>query len=204
MTLTFNFESGNSDMNSAFQEMEDMLTMSMIINGEEFAYEMYGMKMVYVDDTYYVDYGDDLKYKAEITEDIKEDFLKENNPAAESDMDLGYADFVTVTMEKVDGKYVVTCSEIKEESLDTLSELASDLGFDGASVEISNVEFVIVYANNKCESGTLSCDYQISMSGISISFSMIAEYEINYDIDAPAAPADASTYEEIDASDLLE
>lgn len=189
MTLSFDLTSDNEEANDAFQSMLGDMTMVNSVNGDDLKLDMSMMGMtvglVYVDGVVYLNSGSE-KVKFAATEEQ----LAEITSTTTMGVDISATDFNTLTLEEVDGKQVVTATDIKpeaEEKLDSMfgMSLVED-------VDISDLALVATVKDGKYESLVVSFSY--TTSGITVTANVTSAF--TYNNVAITAPADAATYTE--------
>lgn len=166
------------------------------------------MKMTAIGDTVYVastqsygGEGETYKMKATVTDAQREEIFGQfGGDTAE----VSPADFETVEMEKADGTYVITCTDLKADSIDKLNGMLGEMGSD-ESVSVSNPQVVFEVKDGKYQKATITCDYGIEVDvGVSVALSASVVLTYSYENVAVAAPSDAAAYEEIDINDMLQ
>ena len=220
IAYTVTFENDEAvDESATMSAQVTGIDMSMAVNGED-AKLTYGIEMAYgemtveirmnvivVDDTVYIETvqsdGEEEyveKMKSAITDAQRDEFL--GQIGAET-TEITAAHFETVTMEKVDGVYVITCTGIKEEVADKLNGVFAVIGATN-SITASNVTMVCEVKDNKYQKATVTCDYNLGEGDDAMTLGATFDLTFDYAAVTIAAPADAADYEDFDIGDMLE
>lgn len=211
VTMSMDFNTDNAELNAMFDTMS--MEFPITVDGDNMAMDMSmtlaegmsaAIKMVVVDQVLYYDmslFGQSVKMKATLNEEQYNEFMAENN----AEMPIDPASFATLTMEKVDGKHIITCSGITDEGLNEMNKLLSDsLTAMGADAAVGDLSFVITVNEDKYESMALTAAYSVTIEGQTYTVSMTMNAKYTYAEVAPiTAPADADTYEEASFEDLM-
>jgi hypothetical protein len=207
ITMSMNYSCDDPNMKATFEAMSGMET-KLYVDGTNFAMEMEleGQKLsyTYVDNTLYMDVMG-MKISSELTKEQAQEVMGTTVSSVDS-----LEGFVTVTSEKKDdGSEVITCKGLADETNEFVQSMMSGFGeTEGVEVSIDKENFSIVIVIDK--------EYKYQSVAVEMSIHMdIAGYgevvvdattEMKYDFAAGkeiTAPADASSYKKIDASDLL-
>lgn len=211
VTMSMDFNTDNAELNAVFDTMS--MEFPITVDGDNMAMDMSmalaegmsaGIKMVVVDQVLYYDmslFGQNVKMKATLNEEQYKEFMAESN----AEMPIDPSNFATLTMEKVDGKHIITCSGITDEGLTEMNKLLSDsLTAMGADAAVGDLSFVITVNEDKYESMALTAAYSVTVEGQTYTVSMTMNAKYTYEEVAPiTAPADADTYEEVSFEDLM-
>lgn len=211
VTMSMDFNTDNAELNAVFDTMS--VEFPVTVDGNNMAMDMSmalaegmsaAIKMTVVDQVLYYDmtlFGQNVKMKATLNEEQYKEFMAENN----TEMPVDPSSFATLTMEKVDGKHVITCAGISNEGLTEMNKLLSDsLTALGADAAVGDLSFVITINEDKYESMALTASYSVTIEGQTYTVSMTMRATYTYESVAPiTAPADADTYEEVGFEDLM-
>ena len=211
MTMSMDFECDNAEMNAVFDALS--MEIPVTVDGDNLSMNMSveavpgmtaSVAMTVVDKVLYYNMsvaGQTVKMKATMTEEQYADFQKDNQ--AEMPVDPGQ--FENLTLEKVDGKHVVTCEGITEEGRAALNEILGEAtGSIDAEATIDSLSYVVTIADDKYESMALSVAYSFTVAGETFTTTMTMNAKFAYTDVAPiTAPADADSYTEADINDLL-
>ena len=211
VTMSMDFNTDNAELNAVFDTMS--MEFPITVDGDNMAMDMSmalaegmsaSIKMVVVDQVLYYDmslFGQSVKMKATLNEEQYQEFIAENN----AEMPIDPSSFATLTMEKVDGKHVITCSGISDEGLNEMNKLLSDaLTAMGADAAVGDLSFVITVNEDKYESMALTASYSVTVEGQAYTVSMTMNAKYTYDNVQPiVAPSDAASYTEADFDDML-
>lgn len=141
-----------------------------------------------------------VKQKVTMTEEQKKEFLGEVN----STSDLSTFEFEDMTVEKVDGEYIVTCTGVTTESLEELKEIMEQNLGEGLSMTVEDVKLVHVIEDGKYDKSTLSCNYVITVAEEEYTIGMVIEVDFDFEEKVEiSAPADADEYEESTYDDIM-
>lgn len=114
-------------------------------------------------------------------------------------------DFDAVKLESSNTVQLITCTDLKSESADSLAMIfKSAFGSDSATVSVSDVELVIRIVDGKYNGTYLSCVYSVTVDGVTYDVRMQAVRE--YDHTTPVsieAPYDADQYVRIPYYEVL-
>ena len=136
--------------------------------------------------------SDGIKEKATLTETEKENAI--NNAGA--GMILSYDDFDSVVVESSSNVNLITCKQIKSDSLDSLVDIfKSNFDLEATEVDVSNVELVIRTVDGLYNGVYLACDYSVTVDGTTYDVRMQSVRE--YDVTTPVfigTPLDADDY----------
>lgn len=207
VAMSMDFNTDSAELNAVFDAMS--MEIPVTVDGKNLAMsmEMAGLatvNMTVIDNVLYYDmvmFGQNVKMKATLSEEQYEEFMEQNN----AEMPIDPSNFGTLTMEKVDGKHVITCSGITTEGLTEMNEILADtLTSMGAEAAVGDLSFVITVNEDKYESMALTASYSITMNGQTYTVSMTMNAKYTYENVAPiTAPADADTYEEVNFDELM-
>ena len=166
------------------------------------------MKMVSVGNTVYImseqsvdDQKNTVKMKAVATDEQLKELLGQTGSGVS---DVTHSDFEKVEMSKVDGNYVITCTNLKEDAVDKLNSVLASSAGDLSSVSVSNAKLTVEINNGKYQKATITCDYTLDIGDSEI-ITLGASIDMNYtyeDFDI-SAPSDANDYQDIDIDDML-
>ena len=136
--------------------------------------------------------GNSNKLKQEITDEQKQTLLEKTGLI----IGIGIENFADVTLDKIDGEYLLTCTGAYEELNIRLEKLmASQLQDAVEKVSVKNVRMNVEIEDGKIDTVTVKCDYSVVLKGTT--YSVEAEYELEYDYDdyfKVEAPSDANEY----------
>ncbi|MBE6630154.1 MAG: hypothetical protein E7624_04815 [Ruminococcaceae bacterium] len=142
-----------------------------------------------------------LKIKAPITAAQREKFFTQTNAAGK----ISSLDFQTVVSAKEDGTQVITCTDLKSDSIQKVKDvLGATLQQIGVTIEVENAKFVIEIKDGKYQKTSFSCSYKLTTSGTTFAADIVVD--MAYDYDTPVkveVPADAADYDEVDFDELL-
>lgn len=141
-----------------------------------------------------------VKMKATATEEQREELFGQTGSAATEITD---SDFEKVEMKKVDGVYVITCTDIKEESVDKLNSVLDSSAGASSSVSVSNAKLTFEIKDGKYQKATITCDYVMDIDGEKITLGASIDMKYTYEDFDITAPSDAKDYQEIDIDDML-
>lgn len=223
-SVTVDMTFTGDENNEAAEQIASMMNgmeMTLTVDGEnlEMSYGMemdydsfvvsIDMNMISVDGTIYIantqaydGEEETMKMKASVTEDQLEELLGQ---VGGSTTDITAADFETITMEKVEGVYVITCTDLKAESAAKLNGVFANVAPDTDAVTVSNASVVFEVKDGKYQKATVSCDYSIDIGlGTPVTVGASIAMTYSYEDATVTAPSDAADYEEFDISDILE
>ena len=190
MTLSFDMTSDNEEANDALQSMLGDITMVNTVSGDDLKIDMSMMGvtvgLVYVDGIVYLNSGSE-KIKFAATE---EQLATITDSLSSFGSDIAATDFNTLTLEEVDGKQVVTATDMKPEAEEKLNSMFGMTPVE--DVEISDLALVATVKDGKYESLVVSFSY--TTSGITVTANVTSAF--TYNNVAITAPADAATYTE--------
>ena len=143
----------------------------------------------------------DIKSKAEISSeqsaDLVENLLIVGMPKIE--------DFSEVELTKVDGDRVIVCRGASEDKYVALeAALISQLEGTSERVKLTSVEMTVELDGKKYDTVTVSCLYEVVISGESYVVGMTVTLDYDYDeyVDI-RVPDDAIEYDEVDIENLI-
>jgi hypothetical protein len=119
---------------------------------------------------------------------------------------LNHEDFEDVSLEENDSVKIVTCKGIKDESAKTLVDLfKSAYGASTEAVSISDAELVIRLLDGKYNGMYLTCNYAITVSGVTyeVRLQMSREYDYTTPVSI-SAPEDAAQYTLVPYDTIIE
>ena len=131
--------------------------------------------------------------KSPITDNEKKNMASSAAPGS----DITYEDFSDVKMESSGNVKLITCTVIKEESLESIKAILSErLGIATTDVSVSDAEYVVKIVDGKYEGIYLSCYYSFVIDGVSYDLRLQAVTSYDYSADVTISlPANASEYE---------
>lgn len=136
--------------------------------------------------------GNSNKLKLEITDEQKQTLIEK----AGFIIGIGIDDFSLVTLDKIDGEYILICTGAYEELNIRLEKLmVSQLQDAVEKVSVKNVHMNVEIEDGKLDTVELKCDYTITLYGTA--YSVEAEFELEYDYDdrvSVKTPDDAAEY----------
>ncbi len=139
--------------------------------------------------------------KAEFSETYS--YILLSDIGAGADIDRG--DFGTVTESEYEGKDIYTCSDIIDDAkAGLLKSLSKKFAVIGASVEITNVSYILHSKDGLAVKETLSCDLEIALDGEIYKVTMRAYTDYDYEAEINiTAPSDAGTYKEVSYEEIV-
>ena len=183
--------------------IENGMTMNTVA-GETLFFNDYVMidGMVYANSGYKTPTGGNSnKLKLEITDEQRQTLIEKAGLIIGIDID----DFSTVTLDKNDDEYYVTCTDACEELNIRLEKLMVTQLQDAVdTVGVKNVRMIIGIEDGRLDTVTLKCDYSITLYGTV--YHVEAEFELEYDYDDHVnvkAPSDASEYRYTEFDNIL-
>ena len=207
VNISMTFTSSDEDMRDALAVLDNSkITLAQkgefsridleLAFGEEYFKDSYVIAegLIYHTTSSTVDGVSDVKEKAPLAETDKEKAIND----AGAGMILSYDDFDSVVVESSSNVNLITCKEIKSDSLDSLVDVfESNFDLEATSVSVSNVQLVIRTVDGQYNGVYLTCDYSITVNGTTYDVRMQAVRE--YDITTPVfigTPVDAADYTE--------
>lgn len=139
--------------------------------------------------------------KAAMSESRVESLLDKAGAGANIDM----GDFAKHDMSKADGVTTYTCTEMKDDAKDSLTQiLASKFDGIGATVEIDSARYVFEVKSGRNQKYTLSCDLVITMDGAIYEVTMNLECVYNYNaVTVIMTPTDLDKYIDSTVDEIL-
>lgn len=143
----------------------------------------------------------DIKSKAEITAEQSEELLLELLIVGAPKIE----DFSEVELTKVDGDRVIVCRGASEDKYVALEEaLISQLEGTSDSVKLTSVEMTVELDGKKYDTVTVSCLYEVVISGERYVVGMTVTLDYDYDEYVEIrVPDDAIEYDDVDIENLL-
>ncbi len=203
MVVSMQYSSDNEEIAEEFGEMN--MSIPAVINGNDLSMEMSMdetvMSIQLVDGTYYMSMSageQSQKLKAVLTDEQMKEVFEERTDV------LPFDQFTTKTAEKVDGKVVISFTDLSKTGYDELT----DLTYMPEDAEIKNIVLKVTLDDDKYEEQVLSFDFSVTeeIDGksetivVTVSIKITFSYE---NITPPAAPADADTYTELSYDELF-
>ena len=209
-TINMNFACDDAALNKVLSAMN--MEVPMVMDGENLSFTMKTPvsetgtaeilvtlvdKVIYYEATYA---GQTLKMKTTLNEEQYTEFMGE----ASTQMPVNATYFEKLSMETVDGKKVVTCSDLKAEGSEELNELIAD-ALEGmeAQATVESIDFSVTIADDKYETMDLSVTYSITVAEKTYSVTLDITMAFAYgDADPVVAPEDTSNYQEVSYEDI--
>lgn len=157
---------------------------------------------IYMSSTIFTEEGpSSIKIKAPVTATQRKEFFTQTNAAGE----ISSLDFRTVVSEKEDGTHVITCTDLKSDSIQKVKNvLGAALQQIGLTIEVENAKFVIEIKDGKYQKTAFSCTYKLTMSGATFTADMVVDAAYDYHTPVKVElPADAADYTEVNFDELL-
>lgn len=215
-TTSLTFTTDDEDMKSAVSALGDTVV-KLSVNGENLAVST---KLSTTNTTLELDCTvyDGVVYRRDYLKVGNEDATtKKRSPitdvekgsiatSAAPGSEITYVDFSDVTLEKTDNVSVISCTNLKAESLGSMKTILSErLGIDATAISISDVEYAVKIVDGKYESASLSCNYGVIIAGVMYDLGLQATTSYDYSSDVViSTPADASEYELASLEEIID
>lgn len=129
----------------------------------------------------------------------------DSNPTFNIDWD-DWTAMKNVAIEKKDGKYILTATEVSDDFRDAILGATDSLGALGGELEVTAASVTMTCSpDGFCEKIVIGMDITLSVQGMDATMRLdaTAEYEKLASDFAVSAPADAADYEEVDLDVLF-
>ncbi len=210
VTMSMDFDCDDETLSAVFDAMT--MEIPVTIDGDKVAMDMemdymgmkIGIDMTVVDKVLYYDMslaGESTKMKCTLTDKEFEEFLAENS----AEMPVEPSQFAEQTMEKKDGKYVITCAGITDEGSKALNDIMGEslADLDG-TVGIGDLSYILTIKDGKFESMALTCSYTITVADQNFTVTMTMNAAYSYDkVESISAPANVDQYQDVSYSDII-
>ena len=115
------------------------------------------------------------------------------------------SDFASTSMEKQDGEYVITCTDVSTEQIVALEKtLSAQLEGTAETVKATDVKMIANVDDGKYDGITVYCTYEMTMGGTVYPVSMAVELDFDYDSYVEiTAPANTDEYSTVNVEDIL-
>ena len=210
VTMSMDFDCENATLDAVFDAMT--VEFPVTVDGENLYMDMStevmgfktGISVTVVDSVVYSKteiLGQSVRCKATLDAEQMEEYLRENN----TELPVTSENFETLTVEKADGKQVITCTGITTEGLTAMNELLSDsLTALGAESAVGDLSLVITLADGKYESMALTASYSVTVAGETHTVSLTMNAKYSYEGVQPiTAPTDADSYEDVSFDEIM-
>lgn len=119
---------------------------------------------------------------------------------------IGREDFSTEKAEESDNYALYTCSDIKDESKESLCNIFADkFSMIDATVTLGSAGYTEEIVDGRISETVLSCNFIINIDGVDYEITMHTYYEYNYEAEVSVhAPANVSEYTEVLADKIFE
>lgn len=210
MTVSMDLECDDAELNDILDSMS--MEVPVTVDGENIFLSMgvtaestsIDVKMTVFERVLYYDMsfmGESIKMKATMNDEEYAEFMKDSNTS----LPVEPRHFETLTLEKKDGKQVVTCTGLTEEGRAALNEMLGETtgSIDGEAA-LNDLSYVLTIVDGKYESMAMSVAYSFTEDGKTVNASITMGITFSYENVSPVtAPADADQYTDVNVGDLL-
>ena len=214
--IDIEFSTDDPDMQSVISEIRDM-HVSLSVNGDDATVSTrismsdttvevdctFLDEMVYRKDYVKVGNRSGTIYRKAYASDADVKILTED---AAPGSEIDYFDFETVEMQTSGEIKLITCTDVKHESLESIKELLADsLDISSDAISVSELEYIIRIKDGKYDGIYFTCTYSIGISGevYDVTLRMVTSYDYTTPVEI-SVPEDTSEYNNVALEEIID